>query len=318
MFNRSSLSIPVICAPMFLVTGPDLVREACLAGLVGVLPRHNARTLDQFEEWLDAIQAARKEALAHSAKVGPLVVNVTAKLPAAEIEETLALAARYGVETVISVNGGPREVVRVAHSMNMGVLHDVISVEFAKKAIDQGVDGLIAIGLGGGGHSGPLSHLTLIEKIRTIFKGPLVMAGGVSTGAGVRAAEVLGADYAYMGTRFIATKEADAPADYKQMLVESTSQDLVFTPNVTGVSANWLKPSLKRCGIDIETLAKPGAERFAHLPTDIRPWRDIWSGGQGIDLIDDIPDVATLVARLVREYDIACVRSNSLSAMRNI
>lgn len=306
MFDRSSLSIPVICAPMFLVTGPSLVREACLAGLVGVLPRHNARTLEQFEEWLDAIQAARKEALAQSTKVGPLVVNVSAKLAAAELEETLALAGRYGVTTVISVGGGPREVVRVAHSMNMGVLHDVISVEFAKKAIDQGVDGLIAIGLGGGGHSGLLSHLTLIEKIRMIFKGPLVMAGGVSTGAGVRAAEVLGADYAYMGTRFIATKEADAPADYKQMLVDSTSEDLVYTPNVTGVSANWLKPSLKRCGIDIETLAKPGAERFDHLPTNIRPWRDIWSGGQGIDLIDDIPDVASLVARLVREYQAAC------------
>lgn len=311
MFDRSSLSLPVICAPMFLVTGPNLVREACLAGLVGVLPRHNARTLEQFEEWLDAIQTARKEALAHSTKVGPLVVNVSAKLPAAELEETLALAGRYGVETVISVGGGPREVVRVAHLKSMGVFHDVISVEFAKKAIGQGVDGLIAIGLGGGGHSGLLSHLTLIEKIRMIFKGPLVMAGGISTGAGVRAAEVLGADYAYMGTRFIATKEADAPADYKQMLVESTSEDLVYTPNVTGVPANWLKPSLRRCGIDIETLAKPGAGRFDHLPNDIRPWRDIWSGGQGIDLIDDVPDVATLVARLVREYEAACRRRDA-------
>jgi len=317
MFNRSNLSIPVICAPMFLVTGHDLVREACLAGLVGVLPRHNARTLEQFEEWLDSIQTARKEALTHSAKVGPLVVNVSAKLPTAELEETLVLAGRYGVETVISVGGGPREVVRVAHEKGMGVLHDVISVEFARKAIGQGVDGLIAIGLGGGGHSGLLSHLTLIEKIRAIFKGPLVMAGGISTGAGVRAAEVLGADYAYMGTRFIATKEAEAPADYKQMLVESTSEDLVYTPNVTGVSANWLKPSLQRCGISIETLGKPGAERFDHLPKDIRPWRDIWSGGQGIDLIDDIPDVATLVARLVREYKVACTCGDLYSTTEN-
>ena len=308
MFNRSSLSLPVICAPMFLVTGPSLVREACLAGLVGVLPRHNARTLEQFEEWLDAIQTARSDALTRSSTVGPLVVNVSAKLPAPELEETLALSARYGVETVISVGGGPREVVRVAHGKSMGVLHDVISLEFAEKAISQGVDGLIAIGLGGGGHSGRLSHLTLIEKIRTIFKGTLVMAGGISTGAGVRAAEVLGADYAYMGTRFIATKEADAPADYKKMLVESTSEDLIYTPNVTGVAANWLKPSLQRCGVDIATLAMPGAGRFDHLPTDIRPWRDLWSGGQGIDLIDDIPDVATLVARLVREYQAACGR----------
>ncbi|MGH8760243.1 MAG: NAD(P)H-dependent flavin oxidoreductase [Burkholderiales bacterium] len=291
---------------MFFVTGPDLVREACLAGLVGVIPRHNARTLEQFEGWLEAIQTARKKALARSVKVGPLVVNVGAKLSAAEITDTLQLAAGYGVETVISVGGGPREVVRIAHSKGMGVLHDVISLDFAKKAIGQGVDGLIAIGSGGGGHSGLLSHLTLIEKIRTTFKGPLVMAGGISTGAGVRAAEVLGADYAYMGTRFIATKEANAPAEYKQMLVESTSEDLVYTPDITGVPANWLKPSLLRCGIDIETLAKPGAGRFDHLPTDIRPWRDIWSGGQGIDLIDDIPDVATLVARLVREYQAAC------------
>ncbi len=308
MFNRSSLSLPAICAPMFIVTGPDLVREACLAGLVGVIPRHNARTLEQFEGWLEAIQAARKEALARSVKVGPLVVNVSAKLSAAEITDTLQVAAGYGVDTVISVGGGPREVVRIAHSKNMGVLHDIVSLEFAKKAISQGVDGLIAIGSGGGGHSGRLSHLTLIEKVRTTFKGPLVMAGGISTGAGVRAAEVLGADFAYMGTRFIATKEANAPAEYKQMLVDSTSEDLVYTPNVTGVPANWLKPSLQRCGIDIETLAMPGAARFDHLPIDIRPWRDIWSGGQGIDLIDDIPDVATLVARLVREYQAACAR----------
>ncbi|HEN8797908.1 TPA: nitronate monooxygenase [Pseudomonas putida] len=303
MFNRTGLSLPAICAPMFLVSGPNLVREACLAGLVGVLPRHNARTLEQFEEWLDAIQTARRESL--SAKTGSLVVNVAAKLPTAELEETLALAARYGVEAVISVGGGPREVVRVAHAKGMGVFHDVISLEFAKKAIGQGVDGLIAIGLGGGGHSGLLSHLTLIEKIRTTFKGPLVMAGGITTGAGVRAAEVLGADYAYMGTRFIATQESDAPADYKQMLVESTSEDLIYTPNVTGVAANWLKPSLRRCGINIETLAMPGEGRFDHLPTDIRPWRDIWSGGQGIDLIDDVPDVACLVARLIREYQLA-------------
>lgn len=308
MFNRSSLSLPAICAPMFIVTGPDLVREACLAGLVGVLPRHNARTFEQFEGWLEAIQTARKEALARSVKVGPLVVNLNAKLSAAEITDTLQLAAGYGVDTVISVGGGPREVVRIAHLKSMAVLHDVVSLEFAKKAIGQGVDGLIAIGSGGGGHSGRLSHLTLIEKIRTTFKGPLVMAGGISTGAGVRAAEVLGADYAYMGTRFIATKEANAPAEYKQMLVDSTSEDLVYTPNVTGVPANWLKPSLQRCGIDIETLAMPGAARFDHLPIDIRPWRDIWSGGQGIDLIDDIPDVATLVARLVREYQAACAR----------
>lgn len=308
MFDRSSLSLPAICAPMFIVTGPDLVREACLAGLVGVLPRHNARTFEQFEGWLEAIQTARKEALARSVKVGPLVVNLNAKLSAAEITDTLQLAAGYGVDTVISVGGGPREVVRIAHSKSMAVLHDVVSLEFAKKAIGQGVDGLIAIGSGGGGHSGRLSHLTLIEKIRTTFKGPLVMAGGISTGTGVRAAEVLGADYAYMGTRFIATKEANAPAEYKQMLVESTSEDLVYTPNITGVPANWLKPSLQRCGIDINTLAKPGAGRFDHLPNDIRPWRDIWSGGQGIDLIDDIPDVATLVARLVREYQAACGR----------
>ena len=305
MFDRSSLSLPVICAPMFFVTGPDLVREACLAGLVGVIPRHNARTLEQFEGWLEAIQTARKEALARSVKVGPLAVNVSAKLSAAEITDTLRVAAGYGVETVISVGGGPREVVRIAHSKSMGVLHDVVSLDFAKKAIGQGVDGLIAIGSGGGGHSGRLSHLTLIEKIRTTFKGPLVMAGGISTGAGVRAAEVLGADYAYMGTRFIATKEANAPAEYKQMLVESTSEDLVYTPDITGVPANWLKPSLQRCGIDIETLAKPGAGRFDHLPNDIRPWRDIWSAGQGIDLIDDVPEVATLVARLVLEYQAA-------------
>ena len=220
----------------------------------------------------------------------------------------MALCAKYGVEIIISVGGDPTELVARVHDFGGKVFHDITSLRFAEKAIAAGADGLNCIGAGGGGHSGTISHLALIPRIRAIFDGTIVMAGAVSTGAVIRAAEVLGADLAYLGTRFIATQEADAPDAYKQLLVSQTSTDLIYTGDVAGVPANWMIESIRQVGLDPENLPKPLGRgmRHDHLPEGVTPWKNLWSAGQGIDLIDDIPTVAELVARLRREYVAAC------------
>jgi nitronate monooxygenase len=304
---RSSLVLPAICAPMMIVTGPELVTAACKAGLMAGLPRHNARSTEEFAGWLSMIRSeldAAREACP-MAKIGPLAANITAKRPLAEILPDLDLCIAHGVRHFITALGNPTDLAAAIHDRGGTVFHDVTSLRFAEKAIAAGVDGLICIGSGGGGHSGTLNALAFLPRVRAMWDGTIVFAGSVSNGAAIRAAEVLGADLVYLGTRFIATAESRAPDPYKTMLVESTSSDLDFTPRLTGVHANWLKPSLTRHGIEIESLPPP-APSYAHLPDDVRPWRDLWSAGQGIDLISDVPSVATLVERLRREYVAAC------------
>ena len=307
---RSRLTLPAICAPMFLVTGAALVREACKSGVIGGLPRQNARTIEEFESWLEEITAGlaahRRENPA--AVIAPIAVNFSTRMPADELQENMTLCARYGVEIIISVGGDPTELIKQVHDFGGKVFHDVTSLRFAEKAIAAGADGLNCIGAGGGGHSGTISHLALIPRIRAIYDGIIVMAGAVSTGAVIRAAEVLGADLAYLGTRFIATRESDAPDEYKALLVSETSNDLIYTGGVAGVPANWLVESIRRVGMDPSNLPQPLGKgmRHDHLPPGVHPWRNVFSAGQGIDLIDDIPTVGELVARLRAEYVAAC------------
>jgi len=306
---RASLTLPAICAPMFLVTGPDLVREACKAGIIGGLPRQNARSFEVFEDWMKQISdgiAAHRDTT--GAKTGPIAVNLPTRFAEDELKAHFAVFAKYGAEILITVGGDPTAMIARAHDAGMKVYHDVTSMRFAEKAIAAGADGLTCIGAGGGGHSGTLSHLAFIRKVRSVYGGTIVMAGAVSDGATIRAAEILGADLAYLGTRFIATQESDAPQAYKEMLVSATSADLVYTDKVAGVHANWLRPSLEAVGLDPDNLPEPLGRgmRHDHLPETAQPWKTIWSGGQGIDLIDDIPTVAELVARLRREYAEAC------------
>ncbi|MFW2829180.1 NAD(P)H-dependent flavin oxidoreductase [Sphingomonas sp. ID0503] len=304
---RSSLVLPAICAPMMIVSGPELVTAACKAGLMASLPRHNARSTEEFAGWLATIRAdldAFREAQP-DAIIGPLAANITAKRPLAEILPDLDLCIANGVRHFITALGNPTDLAAAIHDRGGTVFHDVTSLRFAEKAIAAGVDGLVCIGSGGGGHSGTLNALAFLPRVRAMWDGTIVFAGSVSNGAAIRAAEVLGADLVYLGTRFIATQESRAPDAYKEMLVEGTSGDLSFTPRVSGVHANWLKPSLAMHGLEIEALPPP-TPSYDHLPKGIRPWRNLWSAGQGIDLIDDIPDVATLVARLRREYVEAC------------
>ena len=306
---RGRLTLPAICAPMFLVTGPALVREACKAGLVGGLPRQNARSLEQFSAWLEEIRVAldAHAAAEPGARIGPIAVNLSRRLPADELKAHLEVCGRYGVEIIITATGDPTETIRQVHDWGGKVIHDVTNMRFAEKAIAAGADGLTCIGAGGGGHSGTISHLSLIPKVRAIFDGVIVMAGAISTGAAIRAAEVLGADLAYLGTRFIATAEADAAQEYKDLLVSEASAGLMYTDAIAGVAANWMTESMRRVGLDPDDLPRPAAKMsYEHLPATVRPWKNLWSAGQGIDLIEDIPTVAELVSRLRREYIAAC------------
>jgi nitronate monooxygenase len=317
---REQLVLPAICAPMFLVTGPDLVREACKAGIVGALPRANARSLEMFEGWLKSIRqdldAYRGEN--PDTRIGPIAVNLASSLPEDELKANLELCGRYGVEIIINAMGNPTEMAKQIHDWGGKIFHDVTSLKFAEKAIAAGVDGLTCIGSGGGGHSGGVGHLVLVPKIREIFDGTIIMAGSVSTGAAIRAAEILGADMAYMGTRFIATQEADVDPAYREMIVESASSDLMFTGKVAGVPANWMVKSMERVGLDPENLPTPLGRgmRHDHLPPGVTPWKNLWSAGQGIDLINDIPTVAELVIRLRAEYVAACDLPNMADVAR--
>ncbi|HTY33443.1 NAD(P)H-dependent flavin oxidoreductase [Mycobacterium sp.] len=307
---RSRLTLPAVCAPMFLVSGPELVGAACKAGLIGALPRQNARDIDTFADWLREIRAELdRHAEEHpGARIGPIAVNLATRFDEDELAANLELCSRYGVEIVISAQGDPAELARRVHDRGGMILHDVTSLRFAEKAIQAGVDGMTCIGAGGGGHSGTISHLVLIPKIRAMFDGIIVMAGAITTGAAIRAAEILGADLSYLGTRFIATRESRAADAYKAMLVAGTSADLMYTAEIAGVAANWMTDSMRAVGLDPMNLprAAVGKIGFSHLPEDVKPWKNLWSAGQGIDLIDDIPSVADLVTQLRREYVAAC------------
>lgn len=307
---RDRLYLPAVCAPMFLVSGPELVTAACTSGVVGSLPRQNARAPEVFEQWLRQIRE-NLDAYADQnpgARIGPIAVNLATRSSTEETQANLEICERYGVEIIISATGDPTELARRVHDWGGVIFHDVTSLRFAEKAISAGVDGLTCIGAGGGGHSGQISHLVLIPKIRSMFDGVIVLAGAVSNGAAIRAAEVLGADLAYLGTRFIATQESRANEEYKAMLLRASAADLKYTPGVTGVSANWMAESLRTAGLDPENLPEPvGKERgYAHLPEGVTPWKNLWSAGQGVDLIDDIPTTASLVERLREEYVAAC------------
>lgn len=317
---RNSLTIPAICAPMFLVTGPALVREACKAGVIGGLPRQNARDLETFEAWLAEITGALDAHRdAHpTARIAPIAVNYPTRMAPDDLAANMALCQKYGVEIIISVGGDPTELIARVHDFGGKVFHDITSLRFAEKAIAAGADGLNCIGAGGGGHSGTVSHLALIPRIRAIYDGTIVMAGAVSSGAVIRAAEVLGADLAYLGTRFIATQEADAPQDYKDLLVSQTSTDLMYTGDIAGVPANWMTESIRQVGLDPDDLPKPLGRgmRHDHLPEGVVPWKNLWSAGQGVDLIQDIPTVAELVTRLRAEYVAACEAPSFAAAAR--
>ncbi|WP_418647536.1 NAD(P)H-dependent flavin oxidoreductase [Thauera butanivorans] len=302
-------SVPVIAAPMFLVSGPELVIETCKAGVAGTFPALNARPAAQLDEWLTRIdtELAAFRAANPAAPCAPHGVNLILHASNARLKEDLATLVRHRVPIVITSLGNPAEVADVVHGYGGLVLSDVVHAYHARKAIAAGVDGIIAVAGGAGGHAGVQSTISLVREIREFWDGLLVAAGSISDGAAIRAVEVLGADLAYMGTRFIATRESMAQPEYKQMVVESTPADIVYTDAISGANANFMWPSLERAGYRREELAAGfGKGKLHDLSEEAKAWRDVWSAGHGVATIDDVPAVAELVARLAAEYRAAC------------
>lgn len=313
---RDRLTLPAVAAPMFLCSGVPLAVESCKAGIVGSLTRNHCRDIEELEAQLTSVAEglAPVRERGHAKKIGPLAVNITPHFGMDELKAHMALCRRYGVRIIITSVGNPTDTAPVIHDAGLLHYHDATNLRFAEKAIAAGVDGIIAIGAGGGGHSGIISHLAFIPQIRAMFDGTVVLAGAVSTGASIRAAEILGADLAYLGTRFIATREASAPEAYKKMLAEGGTPDVIYTSGVNGMPAMWLKDSIRAVGLDPDRLPQLAKRSTDHLPQGVTPWRDIWSAGQGIGLIHDIPSVAELVRRLQAEYVAACAMPDMAKA----
>ncbi len=302
------LALPVIGAPMFIVSVPDLVIAQCKAGVVGSFPALNARPAEELEKWLSRIQAelASHDAAHPDRPSAPFSVNLIVHKSNDRLAFDLDLCVKHRVPIVITSLGAREDVNHAIHSYGGIVLHDIINNTFAHKAIDKGADGLIAVAAGAGGHAGITSPFALVQEIREWWTGPLVLSGAIATGRAVLAARAMGADFAYIGSAFIATREANAPDAYKQMIVDSNSADIVYTNYFSGVHGNYLKPSIARSGLDPENLpqADPSKMNFADTGK-AKAWRDIWGSGQGIGAVKKIVDVAELVAKLKREYEAA-------------
>ncbi len=299
---QGRLSIPVIGSPLFIISGPELVMAQCRAGVIGSFPSLNARPLAQFEEWL---QRLNTELTPHDA---PYAVNLIVHKSNDRLMDDLALCVKYKVPMVITSLGARYDVNEAIHSYGGIVMHDVITNAFARKAVEKGADGLIAVAAGAGGHAGTISPFALIQEIREWFDGPLALSGSIANGAAVLAAEAMGADFGYIGSAFIATAEARAVDGYKEMIVESAASDIVYSNLFTGVHGNYLRPSIVKAGLDPDNLAQsdPSKMNFGSGGnTDAKAWKDIWGCGQGIGAVKAVLPAADLIARLRREYDAA-------------
>jgi nitronate monooxygenase len=303
-----TLSAPIIAAPMFLVSGPDLVVETCRAGMVGTFPALNQRTNEGYEAWLTEIQQRLD---AHQAATGqkppPYGVNLVVHKSNSRLQADIATTIKHRVPLVITSLGAAKEVVDAVHSYGGLVFHDIINMKHAHKAAEAGVDGLIAVAAGAGGHAGLLSPFAMVSEIRQFFDRTIILSGVMSDGHEVAAARAMGADFAYLGTRFIATHEAMADEGFKEMIVKTSASDIVYTPAISGVNANFLRPSIAAAGRDPDNLTVD-ANSALHLEGEARVWKDIWSAGQGVGGIHDIPSTADLCARLAAEYRAAIAK----------
>ncbi|MDG2091662.1 MAG: nitronate monooxygenase family protein [SAR86 cluster bacterium] len=307
---KDNLSMPVIGSPLFLVSGPELVIAQCKAGIIGSFPALNARPQHVLEEWIIRIKTELAEYQEQNpdAKVAPFAVNQICHGSNDRLMADMATCVKQEVPIIITSLRPPAELVEAAHSYGGLVYHDVINVRHAKKAAEQGVDGLILVCAGAGGHAGALSPFALLREVKQWFDGTIILSGSIGDGYSVAASLALGADFAYMGTRFIATKEANADPEYKKMLEESAADDIVYSSLFTGVSGNYLKPSIKNAGMDPDNL--PDADKSSMNfgsggNTKSKAWKDIWGSGQGIGLIEDSPSVGELVGRIKVEFDSA-------------
>ena len=305
---RGRLSLPVIGSPLFIISVPDLVVAQCTSGVIGSMPSLNARPAAQFDEWLCEIEerlAAHDRAHPETPSA-PYAINLIVHRSNDRLEQDLQVCVQHKVPLIITSLGARPEVNAAIHSYGGYVMHDVISQRFAHSAIDKGADGLIVVAAGAGGHAGAQSPFALMQETRAWFDGPIALSGAMAHGRSIAAAEVLGANFGYVGSAFIATPEARALPEQKQMIVDSSAQDIIYTNLITGVHGNYLKPSLTRAGLDVENLpsSDPSAMNFGSGDNK-KKWKDIWGSGQGIGMVDAVVPAAELVARLRREYHAA-------------
>jgi nitronate monooxygenase len=307
---KGRLRLPVFGAPMFIVSGPELVIAQCKAGIVGAFPALNARPADKLDEWLSRIKA---ELAAHDAAhpdrpSAPFAVNQIVHRSNNRLDHDMEVCGRHRVPIIITSLGARPEINQAVHGWGGLVFHDVINQMFAHKAVEKGADGLILVAAGAGGHAGTLSPFALVAETRQWFDGPIALSGAIATGRAIRAARVLGADFAYIGSPFIAATEANAPHAYKQMIVDSDADDIVYSSLFTGVHGNYLKPSIRAAGLDPDHLpeADPSTMNFGSASAkDAKAWRDIWGSGQGIGSITAVTPVDDFIAKLKGEYDAA-------------
>jgi nitronate monooxygenase len=300
----SRLRLPIIAAPLFIISNPDLVIAQCKAGIVGSFPALNARPAPVLEEWIKRIKGelAEHDAAHPDRPAAPFAVNQIVHRSNDRLMHDVEVCVRLEVPIVITSLGAREEVNQAIHTYGGVVMHDIINDVFAHKAIAKGADGLIAVAAGAGGHAGTISPFALIQEIRAWFDGPVALSGAIATGGAVLAAQAMGADFGYIGSAFIATHEANAADAYKQMLVDSAAGDIVYTNLITGVHGNYLKASLIKAGLDPENLpANAPSMDFGSK----RAWKDIWGAGQGVGAVRDIVPAAALVARLAAEYTAA-------------
>lgn len=309
---RDKLRLPVVGAPLFIVSHPALTLAQCKAGVIGAFPALNARPQSQLDEWLAEITEglAAHDARNPGRPAAPFAVNQIVHRSNKRLEQDLAICVKYKVPIVISSLGAVPEVNAAIHAYGGIVLHDVINNRHANSAIRKGADGLIAVAAGAGGHAGTLSPFALIQEIREWFDGPLLLSGAIATGGAILAAEAMGADMAYIGSPFIATDEARASDAYKQMIIDSAAADIVYSSYFTGIHGNYLRPSIIAAGLDPDHLpqADPSKMDFDTATTGPKAWKDIWGCGQGIGAVKAIGSVEALVARLEREYRAARAR----------
>ena len=299
-----NLRIPVIGAPMFIISNPKLVIEQCKAGIVGSMPALNARPISLLDEWLDDITETLES---HNEKnperpAAPFAINQIVHKSNDRLEQDMEICKKYKVPIIITSLGAREDIFESVHSYGGIVLHDIINNTFAHKAIDKGADGLIAVAAGAGGHAGTKSPFALIQEIRQWFDGPLALSGSIANGQGILAAQAMGADFAYIGSPFIATAEANASEGYKQAIVDSTSDDIVYSNLFTGVHGNYLAPSIRAAGLDPNALPESDPSKMSFSSEKAKPWKDIWGSGQGIGVIDKVSSASEYINKLHEEY----------------
>jgi nitronate monooxygenase len=306
-----NLTLPVIGSPLFIASGPALVAAQCKAGIVGSFPALNARPAELLDTWLTDLkkELAEYQAAHPDAKVGPIAVNQIVHQSNDRLEHDVAMCVKHQVPIIISsLRAPPREMLDAIHSYGGIVLHDVVSIRHAQKALEAGVDGLILVAAGAGGHAGALSPFALVGEVRKFFSGPIALSGSIATGDAVLAAQAMGADFAYIGSRWLATKESNVTDGYRDAIVESAAADIVYTNLFTGVHGNYLKKSIVNAGLDPDALPESDKSKMSFGSSSAKAWRDIWGAGQGVGMMDDVPTVAEMVARLKAEYDAARAR----------